>query len=65
MTAHQFADRDLRCATCGDGFIFTAGEQELYRLRGIPAQPSQCPDCTRNRALYAAARGSRDDRSGA
>jgi hypothetical protein len=64
MTAHQFADKDLRCATCGDGFVFTAGEQELYRLRGVPAQPEQCPNCTRKRVQYAA-HGAGNDRSGA
>jgi ribosomal protein S27AE len=40
-------DQNLRCAACGDGFVFTAGEQELYRLRGITAQPRHCPSCAR------------------
>jgi len=47
MSNRETADQDLRCAACGGGFVFTAGEQELFRLRGITAQPEQCPSCTR------------------
>jgi hypothetical protein len=47
MTQRELADKDLRCATCGDGFVFSAGEQELFRLRGIAQQPERCPDCKR------------------
>jgi len=47
MTNREFADKDLLCASCGDGFVFSAGEQELYRLRGITDQPQSCPNCKR------------------
>jgi Probable zinc-ribbon domain len=47
MSNRELADKDLRCATCGDGFVFSAGEQELYRLRGITEQPQNCPHCKR------------------
>ena len=47
MVNRELADKDLRCATCGDGFVFSAGEQELYRLRGITTQPESCPNCKR------------------
>jgi hypothetical protein len=47
MSTRESADQHLRCAACGDGFVFTAGEQELYRLRGITAQPEHCPTCAR------------------
>ena len=50
MSNRESADQDLRCAACGDGFVFTAGEQELFRLRGITAQPEHCPNCARGRA---------------
>ena len=49
MVNRELADKDLRCATCGDGFVFSAGEQELYRLRGISEQPANCPNCKRAR----------------
>jgi ribosomal protein S27AE len=51
MSNPESADQNLRCAACGDGFVFTAGEQELYRLRGITAQPEHCPACARGGVL--------------
>jgi len=51
MTLRELADKDLRCATCGDGFVFSAGEQELYRLRGVTRQPEHCPSCARSHAV--------------
>jgi Probable zinc-ribbon domain len=42
-------DKLLSCTTCGDGFIFSAGEQELHQLRGIADPPRQCPRCRRGR----------------
>jgi len=50
MINREFADKDLRCASCGDGFVLSAGEQELFRLRGITAQPEHCPNCVRGRS---------------
>jgi len=51
MTDQKPVDRDLRCASCGDGFIFSAGEQELHRLRGIATEPRHCPTCARGVAI--------------
>jgi ribosomal protein S27AE len=51
MVERTTCDKDLRCATCGDGFIFSRGEQELLRFRGITSEPSQCPSCARGRVL--------------
>ena len=47
------ADKALQCRSCGDGFVFSSGEQELFRLRGITTEPAQCPNCTRGRVLSA------------
>jgi hypothetical protein len=47
----EVADKDLRCAVCGEGFVFSAGEQELFRLRGINQQPQHCPSCARGRGI--------------
>jgi hypothetical protein len=60
MTRGEVFDTDLRCAACGDGFIFTAGEQELFRLRGITAPPAHCPSCVRSRGLVNVRQGSPD-----
>jgi hypothetical protein len=64
MTNREFADKDLRCALCGDGFVLSAGEQELFRLRGITSQPEHCPHCARGRG-QGFARTVRADRSSA
>ncbi|MGI9145159.1 MAG: zinc-ribbon domain containing protein [Chloroflexota bacterium] len=47
VNPYESTDQRLRCAACGDGFVFSAGEQELYRLRGISLQPERCPTCAR------------------
>ena len=47
MSERLLADKALQCASCGDGFVFSSGEQELFRLRGISAPPAQCPNCAR------------------
>jgi len=57
MVDRETADKDLRCTSCGDGFVFTTGEQELFRLRGITAEPVQCPNCVRGRVLSTSQRG--------
>jgi hypothetical protein len=38
------ADTTLTCRDCGQGFSFTAGEQDLSASRGF-SEPSRCPDC--------------------
>ena len=38
------ADTTLVCRDCGQGFTFTAGEQDYYVSRGYSA-PGRCPDC--------------------
>ena len=50
MSTRDLTDINLRCASCGDGFVFSAGEQELFRLRGVTLQPQQCPSCARPQA---------------
>jgi Probable zinc-ribbon domain len=57
MIKRELADKDLRCATCGDRFVFSAGEQELYRLRGVTQQPEHCPDCKRAQFVTALGNG--------
>jgi len=51
MNEQHWADKVLRCLLCGDGFVFSAGEQELFRLRGITSEPVHCPSCARGRVL--------------
>jgi hypothetical protein len=47
MPGSATVDKTLACSICGDGFVFSAGEQELQQLRGIRRVPEQCPPCAR------------------
>lgn len=38
-------DKKIICKTCGKEFIFTAGEQEFYKARGIENEPKNCKAC--------------------
>lgn len=40
-----FADKMIRCVSCGEDFLFTAGEQEFYKNRGLTHEPSRCKTC--------------------
>lgn len=53
------ADKTLTCRECSSQFVFTAGEQEFYRSRGLLNEPGRCPTCRSNRRQ---ARGGRSDR---
>jgi CxxC-x17-CxxC domain-containing protein len=50
----SYADRVLNCRDCGQGFTFTAGEQEFFASKGFENEPSRCADC---RAVRKASRG--------
>ncbi|MCC7105329.1 MAG: zinc-ribbon domain containing protein [Chloroflexi bacterium] len=50
----SFADRILRCRDCGADFVFSAGEQEFFALKGLTNEPGRCPSCR------AARRGQRE-----
>ena len=49
-----FADKMLVCRGCGREFVFSAGEQEFFQLKGLMNEPGRCPDC---RAARKAERG--------
>jgi CxxC-x17-CxxC domain-containing protein len=40
-----FVDKPIRCVSCGEDFIFTAGEQEFYKNRGLEHEPTRCKNC--------------------
>lgn len=42
-------DKDLVCKDCGEGFVFTTGEQTFYAEKGFTNDPVRCPDCRRAR----------------
>ena len=41
------ADKTLVCVDCGSDFIFSEGEQEFYREKGLESEPKRCADCRR------------------
>jgi len=40
-----FTDKLIRCVSCGEEFVFTAGEQEFYKNRGLAHEPTRCKSC--------------------
>jgi CxxC-x17-CxxC domain-containing protein len=42
-------DQVLKCIECGDEFVFTAGEQEFYREKGLTHAPTRCRRCRETR----------------
>ncbi|MDO8674477.1 MAG: zinc-ribbon domain containing protein [Dehalococcoidia bacterium] len=40
-----YSDKTLTCRECSAEFIFTAGEQEFYALKGLLNEPQRCPNC--------------------
>jgi CxxC-x17-CxxC domain-containing protein len=49
-----YVDKVLVCRGCSRDFVFTAGEQEFYQLKGLVNEPGRCPEC---RAARKAERG--------
>ncbi len=45
MRSNRHADLLLRCARCGETFVYSAGEQELCAVRGVGQEPKLCPSC--------------------
>ena len=41
----MYEDKTLVCKDCGNEFVFTAGEQELYAEKGFQNEPQRCKEC--------------------
>ncbi|SEG44645.1 CxxC-x17-CxxC domain-containing protein [Bryocella elongata] len=46
----QFVDRVLKCADCGNDFVFTAGEQLFFADKQFKNDPKRCKLCKAKRA---------------
>jgi CxxC-x17-CxxC domain-containing protein len=44
-TKLAYTDKEIICKDCGNGFVFTAGEQEFYATKGLQNEPARCPRC--------------------
>ncbi|MDF2698828.1 MAG: hypothetical protein K0Q49_384 [Haloplasmataceae bacterium] len=42
-------DKTLKCKDCGKEFIFSEGEQEFYKERGLENEPQRCNECRQER----------------
>lgn len=40
-----YTDKTISCVNCGEPFIFSADEQELFATRGYTNEPKRCPSC--------------------
>jgi len=45
----DFADKELKCIDCGAEFVFTAGEQLLFRDKQFKNDPKHCNQCRAKR----------------
>jgi CxxC-x17-CxxC domain-containing protein len=53
-------DKELTCIDCGNGFIFTAKEQEEFANKGYRNEPKRCPECRRDRRSPSVRRSPRE-----
>ena len=44
----EFADKELKCSSCGAEFVFTAGEQQFFHSKGYTNEPKRCRICRSN-----------------
>ncbi|HOZ00795.1 MAG TPA: zinc-ribbon domain-containing protein [Candidatus Syntrophosphaera sp.] len=42
-------DKTLVCKDCNQEFVFTEGEQEFYKEKGLVNEPQRCPECRKNK----------------
>lgn len=40
-----YQDRILKCAECGQDFVFFSGEQQFYADKGFKNEPKRCSVC--------------------
>src|SRR3974390_2754550 len=45
----EYHDKVLKCAECGQEFVFTAGEQMFFADKGFKNEPKRCKDCKSKR----------------
>jgi CxxC-x17-CxxC domain-containing protein len=45
----SFADREVRCVSCSETFVFSSGEQEFFLEKGFVNEPKHCKQCKAKR----------------
>jgi CxxC-x17-CxxC domain-containing protein len=46
----EFQDKVLKCAECGNDFVFTAGEQVFFHGKQFKNLPKRCKTCKQKRS---------------
>jgi len=46
---NESQDKKLKCEICGKTFIFSKGEQEFFKEKGLTNIPKTCPECRRKK----------------
>ena len=41
----EFTDLQINCIDCAETFVFTVGEQQFFRDKGLLNPPKRCKDC--------------------
>jgi len=57
LTETEFTDLPIECIDCRQQFIWTAGEQKFFSLKGLVNPPKRCKSCkkAKNERIEAAA----------
>ena len=58
-----FNDKSLKCADCGQDFIFSKNEQAFYAERGFTNEPKRCKNCRDKRKTSRDGNGGGRERS--
>jgi CxxC-x17-CxxC domain-containing protein len=45
VTKSDIQDTSIHCIDCGRDFIWTAGEQQFFRDKGLQNPPKRCKEC--------------------
>lgn len=45
----EYQDKSIKCKECGNDFVFTAGDQAFYAMKGFENTPARCRDCRTKR----------------
>jgi ATP-dependent RNA helicase RhlE len=51
----SFQDKSIQCSECGANFIFSAKDQQFFKLKGFTTEPKRCPSCRDKRSRSGAA----------
>ena len=57
----EYQDRTLKCADCGEDFVFTAGEQIFFADKHFRNDPKRCKPCKAKRNQSASGGGQRTE----